>query len=145
MATAARPAKNRESRKNGTPSQLIGAKKCRRKFLRFFPGGFTDETYLDWERNYKWEAHERWETSLGRDSLGELLGSGQHEEAARRAVAVESRTNLLFSFEKMALRDGVKTRADRKSTRLNSSHGYSSYAVFCLKKKKDPWSASATR
>src|SRR6266550_7717945 len=25
---------------------------------------------------------------------------------------------------------------DRKSTRLNSSHGYTSYAVFCLKKKK---------
>src|SRR5256884_3108309 len=32
----------------------------------------------------------------------------------------------------------VKLRppADRKSTRLNSSHGYISYAVFCLKKKK---------
>src|SRR2546429_9345187 len=28
-----------------------------------------------------------------------------------------------------------KTLADRKSTRLNSSHGYISYAVFCLKKK----------
>src|SRR2546422_8135789 len=27
---------------------------------------------------------------------------------------------------------------DRKSTRLNSSHGYISYAVFCLKKKKQP-------
>src|SRR5205809_1582841 len=27
---------------------------------------------------------------------------------------------------------------DRKSTRLNSSHGYISYAVFCLKKKKHP-------
>src|SRR2546429_7176942 len=27
------------------------------------------------------------------------------------------------------------TRTDRKSTRLNSSHGYISYAVFCLKKK----------
>src|SRR2546429_3029224 len=26
---------------------------------------------------------------------------------------------------------------DRKSTRLNSSHGYISYAVFCLKKKKN--------
>src|SRR5205809_6063152 len=26
---------------------------------------------------------------------------------------------------------------DRKSTRLNSSHGYTSYAVFCLKKKKE--------
>src|SRR2546422_1514142 len=28
------------------------------------------------------------------------------------------------------------TASDRKSTRLNSSHGYISYAVFCLKKKK---------
>src|SRR2546422_7742432 len=32
-----------------------------------------------------------------------------------------------------ALRPGP---SDRKSTRLNSSHGYISYAVFCLKKKK---------
>src|SRR5687768_17951985 len=30
----------------------------------------------------------------------------------------------------------VQMGADRKSTRLNSSHGYISYAVFCLKKKK---------
>src|SRR2546429_2578472 len=29
------------------------------------------------------------------------------------------------------------SRRDRKSTRLNSSHGYISYAVFCLKKKKN--------
>src|SRR6266550_5146706 len=29
------------------------------------------------------------------------------------------------------------TLRDRKSTRLNSSHGYISYAVFCLKKKKN--------
>src|SRR2546422_5591667 len=31
--------------------------------------------------------------------------------------------------------DGLEP-GDRKSTRLNSSHGYISYAVFCLKKKK---------
>src|SRR2546429_1617809 len=31
--------------------------------------------------------------------------------------------------------------ADRKSTRLNSSHGYISYAVFCLKKKKEEYSS----
>src|SRR2546422_2766189 len=30
----------------------------------------------------------------------------------------------------------VELTTDRKSTRLNSSHGYISYAVFCLKKKK---------
>src|SRR2546422_6307231 len=29
----------------------------------------------------------------------------------------------------------LQSRTDRKSTRLNSSHGYISYAVFCLKKK----------
>src|SRR5687768_17776051 len=36
--------------------------------------------------------------------------------------------------------DGPQPRQphrDRKSTRLNSSHGYISYAVFCLKKKKN--------
>src|SRR2546429_6778845 len=34
--------------------------------------------------------------------------------------------------------DGLRRNlaVDRKSTRLNSSHGYISYAVFCLKKKK---------
>src|SRR3712207_8412918 len=32
---------------------------------------------------------------------------------------------------------GQATRADRKSTRLNSSHANISYAVFCLKKKKN--------
>src|SRR5256884_1013902 len=40
----------------------------------------------------------------------------------------------------MALPDGNCSRRwneDRKSTRLNSSHGYISYAVFCLKKKKN--------
>src|SRR2546422_5494846 len=34
------------------------------------------------------------------------------------------------------LRLRLLVREDRKSTRLNSSHGYISYAVFCLKKKK---------
>src|SRR2546422_4691997 len=32
--------------------------------------------------------------------------------------------------------NGTYVYTDRKSTRLNSSHGYISYAVFCLKKKK---------
>src|SRR2546429_5813419 len=32
-------------------------------------------------------------------------------------------------------RPHARDRRDRKSTRLNSSHGYISYAVFCLKKK----------
>src|SRR5438034_3765744 len=37
----------------------------------------------------------------------------------------------------MCLRVGIAEQVDRKSTRLNSSHTVISYAVFCLKKKKD--------
>src|SRR2546429_6966642 len=36
-----------------------------------------------------------------------------------------------------------RAHLDRKSTRLNSSHGYISYAVFCLKKKKEADDCSA--
>jgi hypothetical protein len=82
--------------------------RCRRKFLRHFPHGFRDETYIDWERNYKWQAHRRWIDALDRDSFRTFLRAGQHADIAARAVAIESRTNLLFSFEKMALRDAVK-------------------------------------
>src|SRR2546422_4597211 len=39
-------------------------------------------------------------------------------------------------------RPDLASEADRKSTRLNSSHGYISYAVFCLKKKKSLWQVS---
>lgn len=91
------------------------AARCRRKFLRFFPGGFRDETYLSWERGYKYRAHEQWETELGRDRFRALLDDGRHAEAAARAVRIESRTNLLFSFEKMALRDAVKSAPGAKA------------------------------
>src|SRR6266550_6124650 len=43
----------------------------------------------------------------------------------------------LFVVE-FAQRPRIARAPDRKSTRLNSSHGYISYAVFCLKKKKKP-------
>ena len=91
-----------------------GPARCRRKFLRFFPGGFTDETYIDWERGYKWAAHERWRDVLERDRYKALLRAGNYEEIAAHAVRLESRTNLLFSFEKMALRDAVKSTQGAK-------------------------------
>src|SRR2546422_10789023 len=43
------------------------------------------------------------------------------------------KTHLLQS---VAWAGNTAAERDRKSTRLNSSHGYISYAVFCLKKKK---------
>jgi hypothetical protein len=85
-----------------------GPAKCRKKFLRFFPRGFADPKYVDWERGYKWEAHQRWDEILSKQIHQALLGEKNFAEVARRAVTIESRTNLLFSFEKMALRDAVK-------------------------------------
>jgi hypothetical protein len=77
--------------------------------LHFFPEGFRDSTYLAWERDYKEQAHLRWEAELGRRQFHTFLKAGRFDEIARRAIRVESRTNLLFSFEKMALRDAVRT------------------------------------
>ena len=93
----------------------VAASRCRRKFLRFFPKGFHDDQYLDWERNYKSLAHERWMELLGPAVYTSLLQGGQYQEAARRAVTIESRTNLLFSFEKMALRDAVRSPAGARA------------------------------
>jgi hypothetical protein len=95
--------------RQGQPSE--GALRCRRKFLRFFPGGFQDEKYISWERGYKWESHERWEEALGQAEFRRLLRAREFAEIASRAVRVEqrSRYSMIFSFEKMALRDAVKS------------------------------------
>ena len=91
------------------------ARAARREFLRHFPDGFRDETYLAWERDYKVRAHEEWERVLGRDRFAELLDADEYAAIAADAVRIESRTNLLFSFEKMALRDAVKSAAGARA------------------------------
>jgi hypothetical protein len=91
------------------PRARDGPARCRRKFLSYFPDGFRDQTYLDWEREYKWQAHRAWHGQLAPETMQELITIGAATELAARAVRIESRTNLLFSFEKMALRDAVRT------------------------------------
>ena len=92
-----------------------GALRGRRKFLRFFPRGFRDDTYVAWERGYKWRAHERWVELLDAAGHREALRRGEFAAIARHAVTIEARTNLLFSFEKMALRDAVRTPAGARA------------------------------
>lgn len=94
-------------------SGSANALRCRRKFLRFFPAGFRDEDYLALEREYKWETHTRWEEVLGIKEFRRLLRAGLYGEIASRAIRVEqrSRYSMIFSFEKMALRDAVRSAA----------------------------------
>ena len=89
----------------------LGARKCRAKFLEYFPKGFSDPDYVGSERAYKWNAHLRWAEVLNRNAFRALLDAGRYQAIASHAISIESRTNLLFSFEKMALRDAVKSRA----------------------------------
>src|SRR2546429_8676998 len=56
--------------------------------------------------------------------------SARHRRGARRWPGDRLVGSRMLPFRHSYL------NADRKSTRLNSSHGYISYAVFCLKKKK---------
>src|SRR3712207_7292203 len=51
-------------------------------------------------------------------------------------VSFEAMTRASDAEREKALRELRRHYADRKSTRLNSSHANISYAVFCLKKKK---------
>src|SRR2546422_2156892 len=58
----------------------------------------------------------------------------------RRSARPRARADMSLKIGGREIRRGtveqIHLKADRKSTRLNSSHGYISYAVFCLKKKK---------
>src|SRR2546430_11929839 len=63
----------------------------------------------------------------------------KHVASAPRSAAQKA-YEVMFAekegFQKKAKLDIEGCRTDRKSTRLNSSHSQISYAVFCLKKKK---------
>ncbi|HEY9790938.1 MAG TPA: hypothetical protein V6D22_11095 [Candidatus Obscuribacterales bacterium] len=81
--------------------------KNRKRFLKIFPRGFYDPQYLEWEHNYKWDAHKLWTNLLGKDEYKKLLQMGDYAGIANKALQVESRCTFLFSFEKMALRDAL--------------------------------------
>src|SRR2546422_3693797 len=66
------------------------------------------------------------------DSLRTLFQEGRSSCSPTPPRPAESLLGYQILQEPCA---GLSSR-DRKSTRLNSSHGYISYAVFCLKKKK---------
>ena len=93
-------------------------KRCIKKFLYYFKKGYRDQKYIDWERQYKLDAHFQFQQDLDADSYLKLLEQEKFEEIALKAVKIESRTNLLFSFEKMALRDAIKTADGAKAFAL---------------------------
>src|SRR5687768_17961001 len=78
------------------------------------------------------------------DSINRSIDEATPYEAEFRMPQPDGSVRWVHGKGKVLLDDqgkpdrmiGVNADIDRKSTRLNSSHGYISYAVFCLKKKK---------
>src|SRR2546429_2426219 len=70
-------------------------------------------------------------TNLQCDVAHKTIGDN-HVDAAREKI---STFDVAYEVDRAFLQQRVDFVGDRKSTRLNSSHGYISYAVFCLKKK----------
>src|SRR2546422_7086796 len=71
-------------------------------------------------------------TTLFRSFARARLGGCAIEDVREAALQLGERGRRAVHRERGPLARG---EGDRKSTRLNSSHGYISYAVFCLKKK----------
>src|SRR2546422_4903379 len=73
----------------------------------------------------------------GKDTITAYLAYPERSQPAPAVVVIHE----IFGMSDFVRRQPNSSRRtassrDRKSTRLNSSHGYISYAVFCLKKKK---------
>src|SRR5687768_17792122 len=73
-------------------------------------------------------------TTLFRSAGDDVLERHQAVTPAVERPVVEAAVTI--GIDAHVLEDLAVHQQDRKSTRLNSSHGYISYAVFCLKKKK---------
>src|SRR2546422_4897543 len=79
-------------------------------------------------------------TTLFRSRIGGLLDVNQSiDRSAEDRDLVRRERSLTGGHNHSPFRRArlIHDALDRKSTRLNSSHGYISYAVFCLKKKKN--------
>lgn len=127
----------------GTATDAQGRRTSAPEVLKVFPEGFRDETYLDFERDYKWNAHHRWAALLSEDTFGALIRKKKFADVAAMAITIESRTNLLFSFEKMALRDAVRSPAGAKAFALalfDFLHGQEP-----LEARFDRWVAAVAR
>src|SRR2546430_11303931 len=73
-------------------------------------------------------------------SLHDALPISSFSLTSRSSSAMRARRSAFCVRCARAAASAQRTQKDRKSTRLNSSHSQISYAVFCLKKKNEPFS-----
>src|SRR2546422_7493284 len=85
-------------------------------------------------------------TTLFRSRIGSCAALGRvDQERLEDLTFVVALATATPAQRHIVAIDRPRAGEDRKSTRLNSSHGYISYAVFCLKKKKKNNSSTRVR
>ena len=104
-----KPAKRASKPKKKAPPPQVGTQEeAVERFLKLFPGGFADPTYLAEERDYKVAAHELFSRLLSPAIRMELIREQNVDALVDAALQIDATTNLISPFEKAALRDGLK-------------------------------------
>jgi hypothetical protein len=85
------------------------------RFLERFPQGFYGDRFVEEEREYKERAHQLAQDLLSQSALARLLSVHDYSEVCRRALRVANVTNLIFPYEKMALKDGLASPAHQQA------------------------------
>ncbi len=91
-----------------------GIKKLIAKFLKMYPNGFHDQKYIEDERIYKDKAFNLLHKLLHNEDLCSLLEDKNYQEITKRALKVVYATNLIFTNEKMSLKDGLVRTESQK-------------------------------
>src|SRR2546422_7157909 len=97
----------------------------------------ADSDVLLWAKGVSY--HSDFDVGIREPDVSPMQIQGPKSKDVLRALVGPSVSNLEYYHFLETTIDGIPVivTRDRKSTRLNSSHGYISYAVFCLKKKKN--------
>ncbi|MGI8581689.1 MAG: hypothetical protein ACR2KX_05830 [Chitinophagaceae bacterium] len=72
----------------------------KKKFLYYFPKGFSDAKYYSWERGYKWETHLAWERDLNKEEYLRFLSKKKYTEIALELFAWKQKQTFFFPLRK---------------------------------------------
>src|SRR2546422_10484341 len=106
------------------------------EYSYYFCSALTFEKSAYWRKRFRTRTSKASRLRRSASSSTITITPVKKESIGTLSLTKASRASLYFSsFMSPGTTSSAAHAADRKSTRLNSSHGYISYAVFCLKKK----------
>ena len=103
-----------KERLNKCSTSFVSMDEAKKLFLRAFPGGFRDPSYLRQERDYKENAAQFVATQLTENVLSRALENGQFSEVCKSARQAYAKTNLLSPFESARVTECHRKNSNRE-------------------------------